>query len=196
MPATPKRLFETLCDVTGRLTLELELERLLPEVCRQGAQAVGADGACVRLVDPETATLRLVGAYGLSREYLDKGPVGADRSLRAALDGETVLVEDAWTDSRAEYPEANRREGIRSILAVPLALRGEVIGVLRLYFRQPARPSDEELLFCTVLAEECALAIENARLVQLLREVRDAVVRRSSERLAAMAYYDPPKQCR
>ena len=188
--------FETFCDVVRAMARELDLATLLPLICRKAVEATPAGAACLRLLEPESGELRLAACHGLSDAYVDKGPVHSDRSLGEVLKGEPVFVADAWSDPRVEYPEANRAEGIRSILSVPLALRGEVVGELRLYYREPASPEPGEVRFASLLAEQAALAIENARLIQMLREMRDGAVRRSSERLAAMSYYEPPGGCR
>lgn len=172
------------------------VEAVLERIAREARGALGAKGAAVRLLDPGRGELDLRSAVGLSPAYLEKGAVDAARSIADTLQGKTVWIEDAGSDPRVAFPEANRAEGIRSILSVPLALRGEVVGELRLYYREPASPEPGEVRFASLLAEQAALAIENARLIQMLREMRDGAVRRSSERLAAMSYYEPPGGCR
>ncbi len=196
MSSAPASLFDTFCEVVRAMARELDLATLLPLICRKAVEATPAAAACLRLLEPETGELRVAACHGLSEAYLAKGPVHSDRSLGKVMEGEPVFVADAWNDPRVEYPEANRAEGIRSILSVPLALRGEVVGELRLYYREPAVPEPGEVRFASLLAEQAALAIENARLIRMLRDMRDGAVRRSSERLAAMSYYDPPGGCR
>jgi len=73
-----------------------------------------------------------VAAFGLSDRFLAKGPVDAERSVTEALDGEMVMVNDCSVDERIQYPEEMAKEGIVSMLTIPLATRGQVIGVMRL----------------------------------------------------------------
>jgi GAF domain-containing protein len=188
--------FDALCAVARELGREVDLPTLLPLVCRKVVEVTSADAASVRLLDEQRETLELAASHGLSKEYLDKGNVVASKSIADTLRGEIVWIEDATTDPRVAFPEDNRREGIRSILSVPLDLRGDVIGVLRLYFRERPEIGEDDRRFCTILAEQSALAIENARLMQTVRDMKHRLVERSSDRMAAMAYYDTSKRCR
>jgi GAF domain-containing protein len=60
-------------------------------------------------------------------------------------------------------------EGIKSILSVPIALKGTIIGVMRLYTAAPRDFTDDEITFISSLAEQAALAMENARMYQKLK---------------------------
>jgi GAF domain-containing protein len=62
------------------------------------------------------------------------------------------------------------REGIATQLFVPLRVRRQAIGVLGVYTNMPYRFSDDELYFMNSIADQCALAIENARMYGALKE--------------------------
>ncbi|GAB4270825.1 MAG: hypothetical protein Kow0092_25330 [Deferrisomatales bacterium] len=143
---------------------------VLNRVAEQVAGALGAKGASIRLLDRERGEWVLCAAHGLSLDYLEKGAVHADRSIEAAAQGRTVWIEDAGADPRVEYPEANRREGIRSILSVAMAVEGEVIGALRLYFGRPRALDPQEIRFAEALASQAAVAIRNARAYEQLQK--------------------------
>ena len=70
---------------------------------------------------------------------------------------------------RATYPKESAEEGIKSILSVPITLKGNVIGVMRIYTSEPRDFSDDEITFISSLAEQAALGMENARLYQKLK---------------------------
>jgi len=132
-------------------------------------ELTGVKGGCVLLLREATGELEVVAARGLSERYLNKGPLHADRSIQEAVRGAPVLVRDARTDPRVEYPEAAAREGIASILSVPIVARERVIGVLRLYSAKPADFSQDEVAFLTALAEVAGIALMNARLYERTR---------------------------
>jgi signal transduction histidine kinase len=73
-----------------------------------------------------------------------------------------MSVYDASSDPRFQYREAAKREGIASVLCVPLRLRGRPTGVLRIYTAAPRRFSDSELRVLMTFAAVAALAIHNA----------------------------------
>jgi GAF domain-containing protein len=120
--------------------------------------------------------MELVASYGLSDRYITKGPVGTDKSITEAMTGKAVSIYDVASDARAIYPKEAAEEGIRSILSVPITLKGNVIGVMRIYTSEPRDFSDDEITFISSLAEQAALAMENARLYQKLKGEYEAMM--------------------
>ncbi len=153
------------------------VEAVLERIAREARRALGAKGGAVRLLDPERGELVLRSAVGLSPAYLEKGAVDANRSIADTLRGKTVWIEDAGADPRVAFPEANRAEGIRSILSVPLVIGGEVLGVLRLYFGAPCALDDGEIAFAEALGVLAAIAIQNARTYEHLKQDYREVLR-------------------
>ncbi len=109
---------------------------------------------------------------------MSKGPVDIGHSPidSQALAGETVIIQDVSTDTRFQYSEAARREGIVSILCVPLEVHGDPIGVMRVYTGEPCIFHEDDVQFLTVLARLAALSIENANLYESLKSSYDGVM--------------------
>jgi signal transduction histidine kinase len=101
-------------------------------------------------------------SHGLSDRYLKKGPVKADVIINEVLQGMPVVVLDATEDPRVQYREQAREEGIASIVSVPVTLREEVTGVLRLYTAEPCQFSEEDLDFLCAATNLGAIALEKA----------------------------------
>ncbi|MGZ3625975.1 MAG: GAF domain-containing protein, partial [Ktedonobacteraceae bacterium] len=87
-----------------------------------------------------------------------------------------VFIPDVSNDTRFQYVEAAKREGIVSVLCVPLEVRGEAIGVLRVYTHVPCIFHDDDIQFLSVLASLAALAIENANLYENLKNSYEGVM--------------------
>ena len=100
----------------------------------------------------------------------------ADRSIAEAMQGKTVSVYDITQDPRAQYPEEARAEGIASMVSVPVAIKGRIIGVLRLYTSSPREFGEDELNFAEALAEMGAIAIENARMYERIKKDYESVM--------------------
>jgi GAF domain-containing protein len=135
--------------------------------------------ACaVRLLDPRTGQLQYSAGYGLSGDYLAKGPVDVEHSPidSEALRGAPVIIPDVSEDSRFQYKEAAKREGIVSVLCVPLEVHGRAIGVMRVYTSEQCTFHEDDIQFLTVLASLSALAIENASLYDSLKRSYDGVM--------------------
>jgi signal transduction protein with GAF and PtsI domain len=89
---------------------------------------------------------------GLSESYLRKGPLDADKSIAETLNGQIVLILDTANGSRVQYPEEAIKEGIDSVLSVPITVKGQIIGVLRIYTAEQRNFSDDEYKLISGLA--------------------------------------------
>ncbi len=169
--AKDDRFFEALFQVCKAVTSSLDVAKVLQITCESTARALNAKACSIRLLTPRGDELVLGAAYGLSENYLRKGPVAVSRSPvdQRALAGEIVEIKDASKDPGFQYPEAAAREGIRSVIVVPLPGRNRVIGVLRVYMAEPHEFTEEERRFLMAAADIAALCIENARLYQELQ---------------------------
>lgn len=169
LTALQKKLEQTnrqlgmLNQVARDTNLTLGLYPRLDFICQSMMTILGLKGSAIRLLDEKTNRLEMVSGCGLSDEYMNKGPVEADKSLARALQGEPHFVLDATTDPAVQYPEAAVKEGIVSMLAVPLKGREKVIGTLRLYSPEKRTFTREELDFIYALAGQGAISIENAK---------------------------------
>ncbi len=148
------------------LNTTLSVEQRLKVMAQGMVLALGIKGSTIRLLDEECKTLVLAASCGLSDQYFEKGDVLPEKSVSDAMLGQVTFIKDARHDPRIQYPEAVEREGIVSILALPIKVRGEVKGVLKLHATEERDFSAEEIEFASSLAEQGGLAIENARLYE------------------------------
>ena len=154
--------FETAQEILSARNLQETLDSLVQRTV--AALEIKAGG--LRLIDEQTNCLEQVAAFGLSEIYLNKGALNADQSIPEVLVGKPVCIKDAFLDSRIQYPEAMRAEGINTVLSVPVVAGEKVIGVLRLYSAEPRDYKEDDIEFISALAEIGGLAIANARLYQ------------------------------
>jgi len=163
-------------DLAVNLSSSLEVKEILHAMTADLAKSlVGVKGASIRLLDETKETLELVASFGLSKKYLQKGPVSAQKSIAQALkNGNPVIILNAATDRRVQYRAMNKEEGIVSILAVPIKTKEKVIGVLRLYTKAVRHFTAEEIKLVTALAYLGGLAIQNASMYLLCQtEMKD-----------------------
>jgi len=141
----------------------LDLERTEKAIVKCAAELFGAMGAAVMLFDPGDGSLKISAAHGLSDEYLAKGPISPDRSLQDTVLRSAVVVTDVSTDSKVQYREAAAKEGIHSIVGLPLTGGGMLTGSLRLYFDRKTDFSPQRMEAMGAMAEQASLAL-NIRL--------------------------------
>jgi GAF domain-containing protein len=171
------RLFERInrnatiyLNLASRINAGLDIQKIMRTLTEETCTAFGMKGATIRLLNDQTGQLDLVSSCGLSREFLDKGPVSAEKSIADALKGKTVVIEDVASDKRIQYHEAFVKEGIVSMVCVPIQSREAVIGVMRLY-SQTARGYPADLIkTLEALAHTGALAIQNVSMYLRLEQ--------------------------
>jgi len=169
MKAQEKSYFESFREVAKAVNSSLDLKEVLNLLVSNVTQAMDLKACIIRLLDPKRRTLEVAASHGLSKKFLNKGPVDADKSISDVLEGQTVSIYNAPEDPRVQYPKEAAEEGIASIVSVPLRIKGLVIGVMRLYTPEPREFSEEEINSAEALAEMGAIAIENARMYERIK---------------------------
>ncbi|MBF0260139.1 MAG: GAF domain-containing protein, partial [Desulfamplus sp.] len=125
--------YETLLKITRAISHSKDPEEVVLLSTESLKTALEVKGCAVFLINRKTEELEIAASYGLSDEYINKGPVSALKSIAASLEEGPVAIYDTSDDPRLQYPEAAQKEGIASILSVPIVCAGNVIGALRLY---------------------------------------------------------------
>ncbi|SRR6266568_4196795 len=175
---TQKDYYTALHQAALTISSSLELDQVLQSVVTSITEAMQVKACSLRLLDPRTGQLQISAAYGLSGGYLAKGPVEVEHSPidSEALRGTPVIIPDVRADTRFQYKEAAKREGIVSVLCVPLEVHGKAIGVMRVYTSEACTFHESDVQFLSVLASLAALAIENANLYDNLKRSYDGVM--------------------
>ncbi|MFC1819620.1 GAF domain-containing protein, partial [Thermodesulfobacteriota bacterium] len=104
-----------------------------------------------------------------------KGPVFVDEKYSAFVKGKPVFVEDIRNDPRIQYPDAAIKEGIVSMLSIPIKFRGTAIGLIRIYHNELKRIHEEDIDTMSVMAELLGLVIENNGLKNFIDKVKMAM---------------------
>jgi signal transduction protein with GAF and PtsI domain len=112
--------YETLINVTKSLSRSKDPDEIIVKTVESIQMALGVKGCALFLINHETKELEVASSTGLSDEYLNKGTVSALKSIADSLKEGPVAVFDVGDDPRIQYPEAAHKEGISSILSVPV----------------------------------------------------------------------------
>ena len=186
MGKTEKSHYENLYEAAAILNSARDPDEVLHSFVENIAKALGARACSLMLLTPDSKSLVHTAAYGLSNWYMRKGPVSADISISEALKGRPVAVLNATDDARVQYREQAKKEGIASILSVPMMLRDKTIGVVRVYTTKPTQFTLEDIYFVGAIANLGAIALENARLYQSLQKDYDTFRQEMLEWTAAL----------
>ncbi|MFZ7127969.1 MAG: HD domain-containing phosphohydrolase [Desulfobacterales bacterium] len=173
------KLFRILAEVTQAVHTGEDLDAVLLGILASISRVFRARGCTLRTLDPGTNELTLRAATGLSRVYLDKGPVVAGSSISEVYSSGPVIIRSVRADPRVQYPEAAAAEGIVSIIALPFEILGNVRMVLRIYFEEEVDPTPDAIEVLRILAGQGAIAIRNSllqtRYLETFRRVSDAI---------------------
>jgi len=178
MARTRRSYYSALKQITKVANSALSLRRICNSVAKSTAKAMQANGCRILSLNPQREYLITVGAYGLSDLYLKKGPLDARKSLPDILEGKVVFIADAAKDERVQYPQIALAQGISSVLGVPVLEKGEAIGEIRIYTREPHQFSEADKSFLLSVADVCSVIFERAELHQLLEQGYKANERR------------------
>nr|HID13918.1 GAF domain-containing protein [Anaerolineae bacterium] len=158
---------EALAQASARIVTELDLEKTLAGVVQAGLEALRADRAAVYLYDEAHDRLDVGYAYGLSPEYVQYiqdqfHDVPGYRILQTLA---PMWVRDAQSDPEARALwEMARREGFHSYVVLPLQHVDRLIGAMVYYYDGIRTFTEGDQQLCQALANQAAVAIENARL--------------------------------
>lgn len=164
-----------LAEVSETVTSPLYLDEMLGLVVDMAARVMRARACALMLLDEERGVLVERAAQGLgSACHSSPIPLGEGTIGQVAQSGQPATVEDVRQDAQA----AAACEELYALLCVPLRVRERVIGVLNCYTGEPHTFTAQEIGLFQTLANQTALAIENAHLV-----VNTAIVREMHHRV-------------
>lgn len=173
--------YETLVRLTKAIPMIRDPEEIVLITVEGVTHALHVKGCTLFLFSAMSDELKLAGSYGLSNEYLDKGPVSSLRSIKSSIqEGQPVAIFDVTDDPRIQYPEAASKEGISSILSVPMIIGAKVIGCMRVYTSDPWEFTLEDVNFVQAVAQVVGMALEMCRVnkglkdsIEILKMMRD-----------------------
>jgi len=156
--------YETMRKIAESIGSANNLTDVANHVVHQLTDALELKGVALMLLNRRNKKLEVAAAAGLSDEYLNKGPLSALKSIAESITEGPVAIYNVEDDPRMQYPQEAVKEGIKSILSVPMRIQGKPLGVLRLYTGKPWEFTMADLTFAQAVAELIALVIDNLRL--------------------------------
>jgi len=189
------RELNLLYEIGQSLAVNLDLASLLNDIKVRAPKVVGAERCSIFILDEATneLVLELPGEQRSFRMPVDRGIAGWVISH-----GVGQIVNDVEQDSRW-YDTIGREADFvtRSILCVPMRLKERTVGAMQLLNKADGRGfTDQDMQLLTTLAAQAAIAIENARLYQSLKQEHDRLLSKEADVRSAIArdLHDGPTQ--
>jgi len=173
-----EKQIEALSKISQTIASNLYLEDVLRLIVMVTAEVMNSKICSLMLVDEEKGELVIRATQSISEAY-NKKPntkIGAGIAGKAAKEGKPIQVSDVRVDPRYLNRDIAKSEKLCSLLSMPMTVKGKVIGVLNVYTSTPHTFTRNEINVLTSVANQAAVAIENAQLM-----VRSKVIQEELE---------------
>lgn len=181
MPKTSKKIIsyakqiEAISKLSETITSNLYLEDILKLIVTVTAEIMNSKICSLMLLDEKTGHLILKTTQSMSEVYNKKPPlkIGEGIAGKVAATNKPKSVYDISKEDEYKYKEIAYKEGLKSLLSVPLSVKGRVIGVLNNYTSEPHKFTKDEVNILTTVANQAAIVIENAELMVKTRVIQE-----------------------
>ncbi len=156
-----KALYEMVKQMGG----EKDLQSLMDSATRLAATIMGVKACSIKLLDEEQKYLRFASTYGLSQDYLSKGAIEVAKSPinQRIIEGAFYSIGSIKEKDYFQYPEDIQKEGIVSMLCLPLKVEKRILGVFCVYSDESYHFAEQDTSFFSLMTDLTALAIERLR---------------------------------
>lgn len=188
-----KEIIEALSKIGEAITSDLYLEDILKLIVTVTAEVMGSKICSIMLLDMVKKELTIKATQSMSKEYLNKRPLKLGEGIagKVALENKPMIVENIQEAEEYKFKDIGIKEGLVSMLSVPLHVKGKVIGVLNTYTSMPHSFSEYEINILKTVADQAAIVIENYRLVVETKVIKEELdIRKAIERAKGMLMKD------
>jgi GAF domain-containing protein/nitrogen-specific signal transduction histidine kinase len=150
------------------ITARLDLPSVLETISRSATALMGSTGCGIGLLSPDRTLIEHAAAHGFrTLEWRNLSVrVGEGIIGLAASSGRAVRSDELRQDPRSARRDVDEKEGIRSLLSVPLRVGGQIIGVISAFSTAPGAFGDRHQTLLESFADQAGIAIQNARLFE------------------------------
>jgi signal transduction protein with GAF and PtsI domain len=168
---------DLLSEISRTIVSDYYLKEILQLIVTMTAQVMESKICSIMLLDEKKQELVIASSQSLSKEYLTKKnlKVGQSISGKVVKEKRPITVLDVTKESGYMYPNVAKKEGLVSMLCVPMMIKERVIGVINSYTQHQYKFSEEEVGILQAIANQAAVAIENTRLDQEILAAKEAL---------------------
>jgi signal transduction histidine kinase/putative methionine-R-sulfoxide reductase with GAF domain len=157
-------------EITKAITSGLYLEDVLRLIVTVTANVMDSKICSLWILDEKDKKLKLKATQSISEEYLKERSLGLGEGVvgTVALHNRPIAILNVLKEPLYKEKELAKREGLVSMLSVPMCMKDKVVGVINCYtsYPHPFSKSEEEML--TTVANQAAICIENSGLMETL----------------------------
>ena len=169
--------FDKLIQVSQSITSESYLDEILNLIVVVTAEMLNSKICSIMLLDERGKELAIKATQSLSEEYKRKPNIKVEQSLSGQVvrTKKPLIVFDVRLEERYAYRDLAIKEGLSSMLSVPMAVKDKVIGIINVYTQDPYEFSQEEVNVLQMVANQAAIAVENTKLMEETLKAKEAL---------------------
>ncbi|MDD4910596.1 MAG: GAF and ANTAR domain-containing protein [Candidatus Omnitrophica bacterium] len=173
--AQTKDKIEALYKIGKAITSDLYLEDILKLIVTVTAQAMGSNVCSLMLIDEKQKVLAIRASQSISEGYNKKGPlrIGEGVAGKVVLSKKPRTVYNVLEDKDYKFKDIAGKDGLVSLLCVPMMVKNKAIGALNLYTSKPHKFTESEIEILTTVANQAALVIENTELMVKTKVIQE-----------------------
>ncbi|MBN1406107.1 MAG: GAF and ANTAR domain-containing protein [Candidatus Omnitrophica bacterium] len=166
---------KALTKISKAIASETYLEDILRLIVAVTAQVMGSNICSLMLVDEKTGEIKIRATQSISEEYNKKPPLKTGEGIvgKVIKENTPITVKDVTQEKEYRNRDIAKREGLCSLLCVPLSVKGKVIGALNCYTQSSHDFTESEINILTSIANQAAVAIENTELMVRSRVIEE-----------------------
>ena len=171
---------EALSKISQAISSDLYLEDILSLVVVVTAEVMKSKICSLWLIDERDHTLKIRATQAMSEEYLRERTLKLGEGVvgHVAKENRPMMIYNVLREPRYKEKDLARREGLVSMLSVPMCVKNKVIGVINCYTTFPHKFTKTEVAVFTTVANQAAIAIENAGLIMKAKMIEDELLTR------------------
>jgi len=184
---------KALAKISKAITSDFYLDDILHLIVTVTAEVLGSNICSLMLIDEKINALVVRATQSISEEYNKKPPlkIGEGIAGKVALENKPIAVKEVAKEKEYKHKDIAKKEGLSSLLCVPMSVKGKVIGVINCYTSKPHNFSDEEVEILTTIANQAAVAIENTQLAVKSKVMQEELeTRKRTERAKGILMRD------
>jgi two-component system sensor histidine kinase HydH len=165
----PKEV-NALLEISKAITSGVYLEDVLRLIVTVTANVMDSKVCSLWILDEKDNTLKLKATQSISEEYLKERSLAMGEGVvgYVASHNRPMAILDVLKNPLYKEKELAKREGLVSMLSVPMCIKNRVIGVINCYTSYPHSFTKDEEEMLTTVANQAAICIENSGLMETL----------------------------
>ncbi|OGS19413.1 MAG: histidine kinase [Elusimicrobia bacterium RIFOXYA2_FULL_40_6] len=170
-----KEFIGAVSKISKAITSDLYLEDILKLIVTVTAQVMKSEICSIMLIDEHKGTLDIKATQSMSDDYNLKGflKIGEGIAGKVAKENKPISVYNVQEEPEYKFKNVAKKIGLKSLLCLPMDVKGKVIGVLNCYTSFSHKFTESEIAVLTTVSNQAAVVIENSNLLVMSHVLKE-----------------------